>query len=171
MFTHSQSSHKLHVTKWLFCFLALQSDWQCVPVRWVFPCFPLSKGFSYEPWGKMLRMVTSPPACRPRDQRHHHSQHLPTRPDLCHTFINGNKMRQCEWSLFLAVKDAGRKGIFATFSLHILTLRKVHCLFQPNWVTWPLIMYIHIIWFYIFFYVYIYFEIIYFSILHHKHYM
>lgn len=113
----------------------------------------------------MLRMVTSPPACRPRDQRHHHSQHLPTRPDLCHTFINGNEMGQCEWSLFLAVKDAGRKGIFATFSLHILTIRKVHCLFQPNWVSWSLIMYIHIIWFYIFFYVYIYFEIIYFSIL------
>lgn len=41
------------------CLLTLQSDWQRVPVWRVLPGFPLSEGFSHEPCGKVLCVVTS----------------------------------------------------------------------------------------------------------------
>lgn len=111
------------------CFLS-QSDRQRVAVWRVRPCFPLSEGFSHEPGGQMLRVVTPLLAWSPPCWLILHTPH----PWPTHTLyiIDVNSTTH---SMVLLRTHCGET------SEQLLLIRKLHHGTEA-WHTSPLIMYI-----------------------------
>lgn len=156
--------HKCFMISPFLCVLPLQSDRQRFPVWWVCPCFPLSEGFPNEPCGQMLRMVTFWPACWPWDELHLHSPpptHTHTHTTCPTSHIHQSQQDDTERiKPILAYKRIQEGNVSfqhnqcTCFQLGKFLRLSIVCFNQSKaWVTWPLIMYIHIIWLYIFFYV------------------
>lgn len=122
----------------VLCPLPPQSDWQRVPVWRVLPCFPLSEGFSHEPGGKVLRVVTSrrhlwirfiPAAAQQRNRsliivtfievvgmkrrmKPVQSQHRPSPPKLKH---GSHDRSPCTYTLFYYIYFSMFKFIFKSY--------------------------------------------------------